>query len=64
MMMYDRLLKGGVVEVDYKLLVALLANMEDINTLSIQKLYNEKYIIQVDEITTKRYKERLKEYEK
>ena len=65
MMMYDKLLKGGVVEVDYKLLVALLANMEEeeINTLSIQTLHNGNYIIKVDEITTKRYEERLKMYE-
>lgn len=61
--MYDKLLKGEVVEVDYKLLVVLLAGMEDINTLFIQKLYNGKYIIKVDEITTKRYKEKLKIYE-
>lgn len=63
MMIYDKLLKGGVVEVDYKLLVALLANMEEINTLSIQTLHNGNYIIKVDEITTKRYEERLKMYE-
>ena len=63
MMMYDKLLKGEVVEVDYKLLVALLADMKDINTLLIQKLYNDNYAIKVDEITTERYKRRLKEYE-
>ena len=62
-MMYDKLLNGKVVEVDYKLLVALLADMTYINTLSIQKLYDGNYAIKVDEITTERYKRRLKEYE-
>lgn len=56
MSQYKELLNGEVVEVDYDILIWLLKNMNEINTLSIQHYYNGNYIIKVDDITVKRYK--------
>lgn len=55
MSQYERLLNGETVIVNYYMLNCLLKNMNDINTLKIQKS-NDVYYIKVDDITVKRYK--------
>lgn len=55
MSQYERLLNGETVVVNYDILTWLLKNMNDINTLKIQKS-NNVYYIKVDDITVKRYK--------
>lgn len=55
MSQYEELLNGAIIEVDYNILIWLLKNMNEINTLSIQHYYNGNYIIKVDEITVERY---------
>lgn len=56
MSQYEELLNGAIIEVDYNILIWLLKNMNEINTLSIQHYYNGNYIIKVDEITVERYR--------
>lgn len=56
MSQYERLLNGETVVVNYDILTWLLKNMNDINTLKIQKS-NNVYYIRVDDITIQRYKE-------
>lgn len=55
MTQYERLLNGETVVVNYHMLNWLLRNMEEINTLKIQKS-NNVYYIRVDDITVKRHK--------
>ena len=55
MSQYERLLNGETVVVNYDILTWLLKNMNDINTLKIQKS-NNVYYIRVDDITVKRYR--------
>lgn len=55
MTQYERLLNGETVVVNYYMLNWLLKNMNDINTLKIQKS-NDVYYIRVDDITVKKYK--------
>jgi hypothetical protein len=54
---YEKLLSGELIEIDYSTLMFIIANMFDINTLSIQQLSEDNYIVKVDEFTVKRYKE-------
>ena len=61
MSQYEKLLNGEIIEVNFKTLTLILLNMEDINTLSIQHLFDDNYIIKVDEFTVKKHNmEKLK----